>query len=103
MSSWRKRYVNCSVAQIEVIKPLARCHPQSVLPVIHNGAMHDADSTFPKRIFSESFCLMIVFNQCDDRRTGKHPEIAGLVCMEMEIVCGQAVHGCGLANDLSCL
>ena len=65
-------------------------------PTIHSARHPEwcfgyADSTFPKWIFSESFCLTIVFDECDDRRIGKHPEIAGLVFMEMEIVCGQAI------------
>ena len=69
--------------QIEVTKPLARCHPQSILPVLANVAEGYADSAFPKWICGESLCSTIVFDQERDRRIGQHPEIAGLVFMQI--------------------
>src|SRR5271157_1014203 len=49
--------------QIEVIKPLARCHPQSILPVVPNVAQGHADGALLKWICSESHCSTVVFDQ----------------------------------------
>ena len=56
-------------------------------------------STGAKRVFSEPLCLPIIFDQPDDRGIGQHPQIAGVVFVQ--IVCGQALDGCGRASNLS--
>ena len=59
------------------------------------------DAGGAKWVFREALCLAIIFDEPDDRGIGQHPQIAGFVFIQ--IICAEAIPGCGRASNLSCL
>src|SRR5215469_2550761 len=93
------RKMLCS--QVKISKTLARWHPESILPVGHKFTVCDTNGAGSQRVVRQSLGVAIVFYEPDDRGIGKHPQIPGIVFID--IICGKTLHGCvGTSNLPGC-
>ena len=60
---------------------------------LEKSAAVQSGSACAERVFGEPPCLPLILDQPDDRGIDQHPDIAGLVLVQ--IVCGQALDDCG--------
>ena len=70
-------------APVKVRQAQARCHPEPILSIIKKSVALQSRSAPAEWVFGEPPCPALILHQADNRGIRQHPDIAGLVFVQI--------------------